>query len=306
MVKKYSASNPRVLVSVLNYNSVENTVATLRCLQVQTYPNYRLQMVDNASTNQCVAEIVEVFKDLDVISLPENIGYTGGNNAALMQGLAEGYDHVIICNEDIEVGERMIEFLVETAEACPDAGIVGGLEVDFDTKELRTLGGLGYSLWRSKLNFVTELPGENRSSCGRIDYAQGALVLFTRRALEKGAMLDPDIFIFYDEVDLGFRLRQLGYNAYVDQRVVIEHKNIGKLFNPRAGYLGQRNRYYIVKKHGDWYHKLFYNLYAPLFELPTKFIVRCLQGHKRFAWASVHGYIDGVAGRMGPGRNAEV
>src|SRR5262249_49275527 len=123
------APQPRVLVSVLNYKTVDDTVATVRCLQQQDYENHHLQIVDNASPNDCVAQIGAQPPAVDIRVPATNLGYCGGNNYALRQGLAEGYDHVLVCNEDIEVEPTTIRHLVETAEAHVDAGVVGAVEV---------------------------------------------------------------------------------------------------------------------------------------------------------------------------------
>jgi hypothetical protein len=64
----------------------------------------------------------------------------------------------------------------------------------------------------------------------------------------------------------------------------------------------QRNRLYMVRKHGRWYQRAFYVLYSSLVELPLKVLVRVLQGHTAFARACVTGQIDGLRGRMGTGR----
>ncbi len=114
---------PRVLVSVLRYNSAEHTKITLRCLQKQTYPAYDLQLVDNASTDGALAQISEEFPQLQVIALPENRGYTGGGNLALEQASTGDYDYVILSNHDIEVDERAVEYLVETAQQQEQAGV---------------------------------------------------------------------------------------------------------------------------------------------------------------------------------------
>jgi GT2 family glycosyltransferase len=291
---------PKVLVSVLNYKSVDDAVETLRSLESQDYPNLHLQLVDNASPNDCVAQIRTRVPHVDVRVTEENRGYCGGNNVALLQALDEGYDYVVICNEDIEVAPDAIRHLVETAEAHPDAGIVGGVEVCHFTNRVRAVRGDGFSFWTSRSVWSEDLPeGEEPL---RATYVQGAMVMFTRRALEAGVLMNEDLFIYYDEADLGFQLKRVGLRAYVDPRVVVRHKNRVKFYNPRSGYLHQRNRVYLVRRYGKWYHRVVFHLGVALVELPAKLIVRSLQGRTQFARACFLGYVDGVAGRMGAGR----
>ena len=295
-----AARQPRVLVSVLNYKSVDDPVATVRSLQHQDYSNYHLQVVDNASPNDCVAELRQQLPGVDIRITSANLGYCGGNNYALRQGLLEGYDHVIVCNEDIEVSPDTISRLVETAEAHPDAGVVGAVEVCHFTDKVRVVRGTGFSFWTSRPQWSDDLSEDQKPLPA--EYVQGALVLFTRRALEAGVFMNEDLFIYYDEADVGFQLAHAHLRAYVDPRVRVRHKNRVKYFNPRSGYLHQRNRVYLVHKYGKWYHRVAFHLGVALVELPAKMAVRAMQGKASFAKACMLGYADGLAGRMGPGR----
>jgi GT2 family glycosyltransferase len=294
------AQAPRVLVSVLNYKSVDDPIETLRSLGNQNYPNFRLQLIDNASPNDCVAQIRTRVPNVEVRVTDENRGYCGGNNVALRQALDEGYDYVVICNEDIEVAPDAIRHLVETAEAHPDAGVVGGVEVCHFTDRVRAVRGASFSFWTSRSVWSKSLPGDDAAL--RATYVQGAMVLFTRRALEAGVFMNEDLFIYGDEADVGFQLERAGLRAYVDPRVTVRHKNRVKFYNPRSGYLHQRNRVYLVRRYGKWYHQVVFHLGVALVELPAKLLIRSLQGRTQFARACLLGYVDGVAGRMGAGR----
>jgi GT2 family glycosyltransferase len=295
-----AAAAPRVLVSVLNYKSVDDPIETLRSLEKQDYPNLHLQLVDNASPNDCVAQIRSRVPNVDIRVTEENRGYCGGNNVALRQALEEGYDYVVICNEDIEVAADVIRRLVATAEAHPDAGVVGAVEVCHFTDRVRAVRGDGFSFWTSRSVWSDALPKDETPLPAT--YVQGAMVMFTRRALEAGVFMNEDLFIYYDEADLGFQLERAGLKAYVDPRAVVRHKNRMKFFNPRSGYLHQRNRVYLVHRYGKWYHRVVFHLGVALVELPAKMLVRSLQGRTHFARACFLGYVDGVAGRMGAGR----
>lgn len=295
----------RVLVSVLSYNSPEHTIATIRSFRQQNYADFHLQLVDNASMPGFVEQLVKTFPDLDIKVLKENLGYTGGNNLALRQGLAEGYDYVIISNHDIELDENALTCLIETAASYPDAGLVGGVEVCYFTGEVQVVDRGRFSCWTSRAGRLTDVP-QSKEEAVRVSSIQGALVLFTRRTLEAGVFLDDNLFMYYDEIDLGFTLERKRLRAYVDPRVRVRHKNKVKWFNQRSGYFQQRNRVYMVRKYGEWYHRWFYFCYASFLELPLKIFFRSFQGHADFARACLLGHIDGLKGRMGHGRGAQL
>lgn len=291
---------PHALVSILHYNHPQDAIAAVRSFRQQTTTAFTLQVLDNQSNPEAVAAIERAIPDVEVQRATRNLGYTGGNNAAIDQAYAAGYDAVILCNQDIEVSPTAVAALLETVERHPDAGLVGGVEVAAESGDVRASGATGYSFWRSRFRWDTTATSDVRA----VDFVQGALVLVTRAAMARGVRFDDRLFMYYDEIDLGLQVREAGLKAYVDGRVRIRHKNHDSFMNPRAAYYQQRNRVYVVRKHGTRAQYLMYQLYALAFELPIKAIVRSLQGHRRFVRACLAGHVDGLRGQMGTGRAA--
>jgi GT2 family glycosyltransferase len=285
-----------VLAAVLSHNSADSALEALRCLGHQTYPACHLRLIDNASADGTPERAARRFPGLDVRTLAVNTGYTGGANLALRQAREEGFDYVLICTHDVAVDERAVERLVETAGAHPSAGVVGGVELDPRTGELRASGGGSYSRWFARVAW--------RASGGQgpVFCVHGALVFLTPAALDTGLLFDEELFMYLDEADLGFQLRERGLAALVDERVLLRHRRRPGLPSPREGYLMQRNRLYMARKHGGRRHLAFYLLYSTLFELPAKVLVRSLQGRRDFALACIRGQLDGLRGRGGEGR----
>lgn len=287
---------PRVLVSVLSYNSPETTIETLRSLKRQSYRDYHLLLVDNASDDGTLEQAAREFPELDIRQMPENFGYTGGNNFALQLARSENYDCLLISNHDVEVEPRAVEYLVETALSHPEAGAVGGIELNAQTGQERASAGGDYGKWFSRLAWKSSPFTKGEEKWREVFCVHGAFLLLTRKAIEGGVRMDENLFMYFDEVDLGFQLQKKGLRALVDRRVIFRHKREPGEFTPRIGYLMQRNRLYLVRKHGRWFHLLFYLLYSSLFELPAKIVIRSLQGRTGFAFACIAGHLDGLRG----------
>jgi GT2 family glycosyltransferase len=290
------AELPRVLVSVLGYNSPDNTIQTLRSLRRQSYPNYHLLLIDNASDEGVLRRVARAFPDLEIRRLPENSGYTGGNNFALRLAREGNYDCLLISTHDVEVGPRAVEYLVETAAAHVDVAAVGGVELDPRTGRARASAGGSYSKWFSRLVWKSARPAEGGREWQGAFCVHGAFLLLTKQALSQDVRMDEHLFMYFDEVDLGFQFREKGLRALVDRRVTFTHKRDTQTPSPWTGYLMQRNRMYVVRKHGRWFHMLFYALYSSLFEVPLKFVVRSLQGRAGFSFACLKGQLDGLRG----------
>lgn len=288
---------PKVLVSVLNYNNATDVMETIACYRRQTYPNFDLQVVDNASTEDCVTRIRERFPDLKVIRLEKNGGYTAGNNYALERGLAEGYDYVLISNHDVVVPKDLLARLVETAQAQSDCGMAGVVEEDHRTGRIRAVGGRGFRFWRARGRWLKDIPAGSNGCC-EVDYVQGAVILFSRKALLRGIRFDERLFMYGEEIDLSFQLKQKGLRAFTDLRCRIRHKSPEGTLSPFQGYYLQRNRLYLCRKHGSFLSYAAAVLYTLLAELPVKTVVRVAQKHPRFAWACWNGFRDALRGSM--------
>ncbi len=294
-------SPPRVLVSILNHNKFEEAADTIRAFRAQTYAEMTLQLIDNASTTDCLTRLRALFPDLEVVASSSNLGYAGGNNLALERGVRESFDYVLVCNADILVEPDAVANLIETGESLPRIGLVGGVEVDFASGRVRTTGGLRFPNWRFRFGWPIS-PEPKGQPWRRVLYVQGALGLFARRALELGVRFDDQLFMYWEEIDLAYTLSEKQLWAYVDYRVRYRHRNKPKTFNNRTGYFQQRNRVYLARKHFPVWKSRLYVAYATLLEVPLKFVVRTIQGYPSFAWACVLGHRDGLAGRMGRGR----
>jgi GT2 family glycosyltransferase len=294
---------PRVLASVLNFNSGGRALATIDCLKRQDCPALDLVVFDNASTDGSREAIQTAHPDIPVINTGDNLGYCGGNNAALEYGLHRGYDAVVIANHDVEVAPDAVAKLVRVAMSRTSVGVVGAQEVDDATGASRVLGGRRYNYWTSRRQWIRD-----RQALGAPDgplemaYVQGAFLLLTRAALERGIRLDEAMFAYADEIELGLQVSRAGLKAYVDPSVMVRHRSLGVPFGVVEGYLTQRNRWYLVRRHGNLPQRAVSFALTLGVELPLKALVRTLQGHGRYARACLLGFCDGVRGVTGIGR----
>lgn len=296
---------PRVLVSVLVYNHADDAIETLRALQAQTYPHMDLLVIDNASTTDCVAQIHAACPNVEMARLADNGGYAGGNNAALERGLRDGYDYVIVSNDDVAVDEGLVARLVATASADVQRGVVGVVEEDYHSGQIRVIGGRDFCFWRARGRWITAMPAHHAGTL-RVPYVQGALLLVSRRALELGVRFDERLFMYCDEMDLGFQLDRVGLQAVVDLDCRVRHKGVPRRFARHQGYFIQRNRLYICRKHGSALARCVATLFVLGVELPVKGLLRTLQGQRRYAAACWRGALDGLCGRMGPAHHMEL
>ena len=295
----------KILVSVLNYNETDDVISTLESLSNFVGVDFDLELVDNASTNGCLEFIEPRIKHLPVriIRNSKNSGYAGGMNAILHRGFNLNYEYILICNGDIEVEKNALIDMLEIAKVNPNAAVVGAVEMCYYSREIRAIGGGGFSFWLGRGKWLNDSKILCGSVSGEYSCVQGAFVLFTKEAHLKNIYMDENLFLYYEEADLGFKISAAGLCACVAHKVAFLHKSQSKFLDIRSGYYQQRNRIYIVRKHGRLYNYIFFIIYLSIVELPVKFLIRALQGNVRYGFSCYRGFIDGVMGITGRWKN---
>ena len=146
------AAAPRVLVSVLNYRGVDESVETIRSLQRQDYPNFRFSCSTTRRPNDsCARRFAPQVPDIEIQDdAARTSAIAAATTAALRQGLLEGYDYVIVCNHDIELAPNAIRRMVETAESRPGCrGSRRRRALPFNGP-VTTTRGTGFSFWTGR------------------------------------------------------------------------------------------------------------------------------------------------------------
>ncbi len=101
---------------VLNWNGRDLTLDCLSSLEKITYPNVKVYVIDNGSSDNSVTEIQNQFPDFEIIQLPENYGFSRGNNAGF-QLVKQKADFTIFLNNDTVVDPYFVEPLINEMES---------------------------------------------------------------------------------------------------------------------------------------------------------------------------------------------
>ena len=247
---------PRVHVLVINWNGREHLDACFRSLMATPYDNARFVLVDNASDDDSVAFVRESFGDdprVEILALPENRGWSGGNNAGIQRALDDEADFVFLLNNDTAVAPDCLPKLIEAAEADPEIGALTPKILLYDHPDLLNSIGLACSIvgacWDIGLGRL-DRPRWNQPE--RVIGACGAAALFRCDALRKTGLLPEDFDIYLDDLDLCLRIWQAGYTVWSCPAAVVRHKfsaTMGEGERLRRKYfLNVRNRMRIMRR----------------------------------------------------------
>jgi len=246
---------PSVCVMVLNYNGQRFLKNCFESLRACTYPNFKVMMVDNLSTENDVDYVQQHFPEVQIVQTGSNSGYSRAYNIAFEQSDAK---YFVLLNNDVKVQPDWLEHLVSAAEADEE---IGALQpkihsmVQPDHFEYAGASGgfmdyLGYPFMRGRLFFDIEKDEGQYNDEVELFWTSGAAMFVRASALKKSGNLDEDFVHHMEEIDLCWRLHLAGYKLKVVPKSMIFHFDGGtiKPFSFMKLYWNHRNGIFMLIK----------------------------------------------------------
>jgi len=240
---------PRLTVGIATYNGRQLLDAVLASLREQTFRDYRVVVVDDASSDDTVAWMSAHRPDVEVVVHPHNRGVTAALNSCLRAGSSE---LVALLNNDVELDPDCLAELVAALDRHPHAGVACPKLLDFHRRELLDGAGDLYT-WGGEAN----RRGQGLPAAGRYDQAQeifsacGAVAVYRRAALEQVGLFDESLFANYEDVDWCFRAQLAGWGCRYVPSAVAYHMGsatLGKGASDFALYQNWRNAIWVAAK----------------------------------------------------------
>lgn len=224
---------PRLAINIVTWNSRRHLPEVLASIDAQTFRDFYLLIIDNASTDGTIEFIRQNYPNVGLLRNHQNRGFAGAHNQGIVYAKAHltaenGEPLVLVTNPDIVMEPDFIEKLVAGFDGRRDAGSAGGKllkitkghgELDEPVKTDR-LDSTGLRVYKSR-RVVDRGAGER--DAGQYDRSEevfgitGAVTLFRLRALEDaachGEYYDEDMFAYKEDVDLAWRLRLRGWTS---------------------------------------------------------------------------------------------
>ena len=250
------------------YNGVPFLEPLLNSLAAQTLPPDELIVVDNLSTDGSRELLPGLLTSLPFPTrlLFENVnrGYCGAANRGLRQAPGE---FVLLLNQDTRLDKEFCREALKGFTGTSRVGMVSGRNLRFDETTVDSLGQYlsrslypkerGYNTpWRS----IQEEEREIFSVCGAVAFYRRAML---QEVAFQGEYLDEDFFMFFDDIDLGWRAQRRGWKARYAPEAIAFHSRSGTLSPGRkVGLFFRRplelryhlvkNRYLTLLKNASW------------------------------------------------------
>lgn len=256
---------PLVSVLVVTWNARELLRACLQSLRAQTFRDFEVIVVDNASEDGTPELVSQGFPEMRLVRLGENRGFAGGNAEGLRHAQGE---LVALLNNDAEAAPGWLEALVGAMLEDPRVGICTPKVVVKGTRVLDSAGG---GLTTAFSGFKIGM-GEDADRYNERRYVPGGYAcacLYRRKMLEEIGFFDEDFVFNHEDTDLDLRALLAGWRCLYVPEAVVEHRVSATLgaFSERSVYYFSRNSEFVWIKNAPLglmlrylHHRLLYEI----------------------------------------------
>ncbi|NBS31135.1 MAG: glycosyltransferase family 2 protein, partial [Actinobacteria bacterium] len=247
------AESPRVSVILVNYRSAEDTLTAIDALMaLPEYPrNLEIVVVDNASGDGSLEVLRHRENDVILVSSPTNSGFAGGCNMGVKKSSG---DIVAFLNSDAKPDSAWISAALDSFDSYDNVGAVAsqvlnweGTHVDFSGAGM-TWYGMGYRPMTGTK--VSKKPQSARP----VLFGTGSAMFVRRNVFDALGGFDESFFMFFEDVDFGWRLNLAGYTYLYQPESIAFHRyhgSMGGIPKHREQFLLERNALYCLYKNPD-------------------------------------------------------
>ena len=238
------------LITIVNYNGKELLEKSLP--SIVKYTNADICVVDNNSTDDSLSFLKNNYPSIKLIESEENLGYGNAHNLALETH--PNYNYYVFMNNDITVTPNWLEEMIKVFNTKEGVGAVGPkilLSEKKDEKYLINSAGMDINKHLMAYDrYEGEYDDEKYNTVEKVDGICGAVMLLSKEVIKKVKGFNPKMFLYYEDVDLSLRIRDLGYDIYYCGNSVVYHNHMAStkdMGSFKRNRMNMVNRYTSIK-----------------------------------------------------------
>lgn len=297
--RKTVKNDTLVYVLTLNWNGKQITMDCIESVLKSDYPNFRVVVIDNGSTDGSVEALRDKFNNhLTIIENGANLGYARGFNVGLKYGFEENEaDYCLVMNNDTIIDSKAISEMAKVAETEKKIGFVTGKVFYYDKPNvLQTVGKKEDPIrWNGEhIGHKEEDKGQYDRVCERF-FADDIFTLVSKKLYGETGGYNPMFFLQSEEYDWQARAKNLGYKIMYTPYAKLLHKEswtLGKQSAKKA-YYDARNPMLVILLHKspDFFRKYFWVHCRSIIFISLRMIK---VGKFFIAFRNVQGFLSGV------------
>ena len=240
-------------VVIVNYRGADDTCAALAALRELRWPRERLEVivVDNASGDGSVERIAKEHPEVEVLALDQNRGFGAGCNAGAEVATGQ---YLAFLNNDARPDPEWVAAATAVLDRDGSVACVASKVLDWDGELVDFVdAGLGFYGHGFKVHAgEPDSPAYDREA--DVLFASGAAMVARASTFREVGGFDERYFLFFEDVDLGWRLWLLGHRVrYVPASLTFHrhHRSMGALGPAQEEFLLERNALFTIFKNYD-------------------------------------------------------
>ena len=251
-------------VIVLSYNVREYLALALRTAEAACQGiRAEIIVVDNDSSDGSAEMVERDFPDVRLIRSGANLGFAGGNNVGIDAAMGR---YVLLLNPDVLVHPTAFSVLVDCLDENPGVGAVGGRIVNPDgtidpgarrgfpspSAAFYRMVGLSYLFPRSPRFGRYAMSYHDDDARASVDALSGCFMCVRREVIEQVGALDDEFFMYGEDLDWSYRIREAGWEiVYQPESEIVHFKGESTRSMPRLKQLFEFHRamHLFVRKH---------------------------------------------------------
>lgn len=245
----------KTAIAILNWNGIDLLKKFLPSVINKTPEQIDIYVIDNGSSDDSVKFIENTFSSIKIIKLDKNYGFAKGYNIGIQRIDAE-----IICllNNDIEVTASWIDPVLELFKLEKNTAIIQPKLLNYNKQEKFDYAGaaggfldkFGYPYCRGRVYNSIETDNGQYNDVSEIFWACGACFFIRKKVFDLANGFDDKFWAHMEEIDLCWRVQNLGYKVKYHYKSEVYHLNAGTLniSNPKKTYFNFRNQLYMLTK----------------------------------------------------------
>ena len=238
----------KVTVVIPNYNGKEYIEVCLNSIKKQTFKDYKVLIIDNASKDGSCEIIRDNYKEFELVVNNRNEGFCRAVNQGIEMSDTE---YVLLLNNDTELHEQFLENMVKEIEKSDKIFSVSSKMINYYDRSVMDDAGDGYTVlgWQYQRGISQSV--DNYTKSADVFSSCAGAALYRKSVFEKIGLFDEMYFAYMEDIDIGYRARIYGYrNVYCPGAKVyhIGSATTGSKYNEFKVKMAARNNLYVIYK----------------------------------------------------------
>jgi len=238
---------PRITVVILNWNGRHLLPACLSALDLQTFRDFEVVVVDNGSHDGSPEWLAAQYPAVHLIRNSTNLGFATANNQGIRAAQAP---LIMLLNNDANLEPDCLQVLAAAADRAEWAGMLACKILQHDAPDRMDSAGIEVDRAGVAWNRGWGEPATQHTQAREVFGPSAAAALYRRSMLDQIGLLDDDFFIYYEDVDLAWRAQWAGWRCLYVPAAVVHHIHSATTGrgSPFKNFLLGRNKWRAILK----------------------------------------------------------